>query len=521
MAQADHAADAVEELLKVEPEGYRVDRNVPMVFDLNNNGSIQKSVKLDFPSDAVEGSRKARIDVIGDIMGPVLANLENLVKMPFGCGEQNMLNFVPNIVVMKYLRATQKNSPALEAKLTKYIESGYQRELTYKRDDNSFSAFGQSDSHGSTWLTAFVVRSFKQAQPYVYIQKEILENAVAFLNAQQLENGAFSEKGEVHHKDMQGGAAEGGYPLTAYVTVALLENGIKNSKAIEYLERHIGEVKNDPYALAVAAYALHLADSQKKDEVFGMLTDLKVDEEGYTHWAVAPQSTRPTRDTTKYFYQARPVDVEMTAYALLTYMLRNENTKALPLVRWLTSQRNSQGGFSSTQDTVMALQAMGSFAEKAYSNNFALTLSASNGNDVHNISIAPENSMVLRSFELDNLEEPIEFDASGNGMAFVQVQYSYNRQVLKEDVPFYCSKEIKEVRGGNRMQMDLCCNYTRVNQRSNMAVAEVDTLSGYRFDNEETAKLTGVKDLQRVELEKDDTRMNIYFNPVSIIVIIV
>lgn len=40
------------------------------------------------------------------------------------------------------------------------------------------------------------------------------------------ENGAFAERGEVHHKAMQGGAAEGGVPLTAYVYAALLENGV-------------------------------------------------------------------------------------------------------------------------------------------------------------------------------------------------------------------------------------------------------------------------------------------------------
>ena len=49
-----------------------------------------------------------------------------------------------------------------------------------------------------------------------------------------------------------------------------------------------------------------------------------------------------------------------------------------------------------------------------------------------------------------------------------------------------------------------------------MAVAEVDAISGYRFDNEEMTKLTSIKDLQRVELDRDDTHLNIYFNPVSI-----
>lgn len=31
------------------------------------------------------------------------------------------------------------------------MESGYQQELTYKRKDGSFSAFGSVDPNGSTW----------------------------------------------------------------------------------------------------------------------------------------------------------------------------------------------------------------------------------------------------------------------------------------------------------------------------------------------------------------------------------
>lgn len=65
-------------------------------------------------------------------MGPVLSSVDSLVRMPYGCGEQNMLNFVPNIVVMKYLRATNRNEKELERKALKYMEAGYQRELTYK-----------------------------------------------------------------------------------------------------------------------------------------------------------------------------------------------------------------------------------------------------------------------------------------------------------------------------------------------------------------------------------------------------
>lgn len=65
-------------------------------------------------------------------MGPVLSNVENLVRMPFGCGEQNMVTFVPNIVVLRYLKATYRNNAVLEAKAVKHMELGYQRQLTYK-----------------------------------------------------------------------------------------------------------------------------------------------------------------------------------------------------------------------------------------------------------------------------------------------------------------------------------------------------------------------------------------------------
>uniref|UniRef100_A0AC34RA62 CD109 antigen n=1 Tax=Panagrolaimus sp. JU765 TaxID=591449 RepID=A0AC34RA62_9BILA len=277
VAQAAQAGDAVEIPLKVEPEGYRVDRNVPIVFDLSQgNRNMSKVVKLEFPSDAISDSKIARIDVIGDIMGPVLANLENLVRMPYGCGEQNMLNFVPNIVVLDYLKTTRRSTPTLEQKAIKYMTSGYQRELTYRRDDHSFSAFGQSDSHGSTWLTAFVVKSFKQAKKFIFVDSQILENGIAFLNSQQQSDGSFAEKGEVHHKDMQGGAKNGGFGLTAYVTIALLENGIKNDAAIKYLETNLAKNEDDPYAISVASYALKLANSTKSKQAMKLLESHKL-----------------------------------------------------------------------------------------------------------------------------------------------------------------------------------------------------------------------------------------------------
>jgi CD109 antigen len=120
--------------------------------------------------------------------------------MPYGCGEQNMLNFVPNIVVLDYLKNVNQLTSDIEAKAKKFMESGYQRELTYQHKDGSFSAFGESDRSGSTWLTAFVVKSFHQAQRHIDIEASIIDKALGWLRDHQAANGSFPEVGQVSHK---------------------------------------------------------------------------------------------------------------------------------------------------------------------------------------------------------------------------------------------------------------------------------------------------------------------------------
>ena len=53
-----------------------------------------------------------------------------------------------------------------------------------------------------------------------------------------------------------------------------------------------------------------------------------------------------------YYYRAPSAEVEITAYILLSLISgdqENAAEHAKPIVMWLTKQRNSRGGFSSTQ----------------------------------------------------------------------------------------------------------------------------------------------------------------------------
>jgi hypothetical protein len=44
--------------------------------------------------------------------------------MPMGCGEQNMILFVPNLHVINYLNATQQENLVLKAEAIKNMEKG-------------------------------------------------------------------------------------------------------------------------------------------------------------------------------------------------------------------------------------------------------------------------------------------------------------------------------------------------------------------------------------------------------------
>ncbi|KAJ9579455.1 hypothetical protein L9F63_024437, partial [Diploptera punctata] len=151
-ATSSLAGDSVQKTLLVKPEGDVQFSNKAVFVDLRNKKNFNTTIDLDMPNNIVQGSDKVEVSAVGDILGPSIPNLDRLIRMPFGCGEQNMLNFVPNIVVVEYLKNTNQLTPAIEVKALQYMETGYQQELTYRHSDGSFSAFGSSDPNGSTCI---------------------------------------------------------------------------------------------------------------------------------------------------------------------------------------------------------------------------------------------------------------------------------------------------------------------------------------------------------------------------------
>nr|XP_034324217.1 CD109 antigen isoform X1 [Crassostrea gigas]XP_034324218.1 CD109 antigen isoform X1 [Crassostrea gigas] len=516
-AQSTLAADGVRRQLLVEPEGVPKEYNVPILIDLKDSNTFTKDVPITLPASVVAGSQHVKITAIGDLMGPTVNNLDKLLSMPNGCGEQTMLGFAPDVFVTNYLSATQQLSSEIKEKAIGFMEKGYQRELTFQHRDGSFSAFGDSDKSGSMWLTAFVVKSFHQAKSHIFIDEETLQRAIDWMISRQNANGSFPEPGRVIHKDMQGGSGSGP-GLTAFVLISLLENNdlkggvaqriqIASHKAVSYLEREVAMFA-DNYALAIVSYCLALAKSRFAGPAFARLSNDVIVKDGMKHWHKAQTQTDSDHYWSPPHRQSNPIDIEMTSYALLVYAYNNQFTDGLSVMKWITSQRNPQGGFGSTQDTVVALQALSEFTKMVYSNNFDIQMTATAGSFSHQFSINAKNALLLQSVELPTIPSQVTISATGHGMGLIQVSVFFNvEQEIQEPSFEMTVTMMKDTL--DAIQIETCAHWLKVGA-SGMTVQEIGVPTGFEADLESITQLPTLK-----KIETENKKIIIYLDEIS------
>ncbi|XP_077993522.1 C3 and PZP-like alpha-2-macroglobulin domain-containing protein 8 [Glandiceps talaboti] len=524
----------------------------------NLDSTFSEVFNLGIPLNVVPGSERADASIIGDVMGPTLNNLHNLLRLPFGCGEQNMIHFAPNVYVLRYLKRTLQLTPETETEALQYLIEGYQRQLTYKRYDGSYSAFGERDSAGSMWLTAFVLKSFAQSRSFIYIDPKELEESVTWIIKHQKKDGCFPAVGRVLNKDIQGGL-KGRISLTAYVLMSLLEVGMTGERetnaielAQEFLENKVatGQV-TDPYTAALTAYALTTLKSSQAGAAIRKLNSFAIKRDGFTYWRFSghPLESAPLFEFNDGLKQSmNSAEVEMTAYGLLTYTVMGDVASALPVVKWLSKQRNSLGGFSSTQDTCVALQGLSEYAILAYIGGVNVSINVASTNlDYNNVFILnKENSEVLQTDRIPSIPTGVFVRAKGDGCALLQIDVSYNipdpttmpafqldvkiQERRKEPKKPTLNKklslrrrraaveeeftETNELTGENyKVTIEACTRWLHYGS-SNMAVVEVALLTGFRPDIESLEKLVLSKNSGIKRYEVDGRKVFFYFDEI-------
>ncbi|XP_026844063.1 CD109 antigen isoform X1 [Drosophila persimilis] len=515
------AGDTIHQKLKVEPEGVTQFVNRAVFINLKEQPEMSETLEVQIPTEAVPDSEFIEFSVMGDLLGPTLQNLDNLVRMPYGCGEQNMVNFVPNILVQKYLEVTNRKMPSIEAKARKFLEIGYQRELTYKHDDGSYSAFGKSDPSGSTWLTAYVMRSFHQAGKYTDVDPKVVTAGLDFLLSKQKENGEFPEVGKLFDNANQNELA-----LTSFVLLAFFENHelipkyqSAIDKSVQYVAEEVDKTE-DQYALAIAAVALQLAKHPQAEKVLAKLESEAKQENDRKWWSKATE-TSGEQSSRLTIWRPRSNDVEITSYVLLALLEKNPAETALPIVKWLIGQRNSNGGFASTQDTVIGLQALTKFASKTGSGTGTMDVEfvPSNGTK-STIKVEPENALVLQTHVLPKTTRKVDFTAKGTGSAMVQLSYRYNLAEKDKKPSFKVTPTVKDTTSSQLLVVDICAEYIPLedgdkDKDSNMAVMEIVLPSGFVGDADSLSKIQAVDRVKRVETKNSDSTVIVYFDSLT------
>ena len=326
----------------------------------------------------------------------------------------------------KYLEGTEQNKPEIMAAAKKFMKSGYERqESRYRHKDGSYSIWGprDEDAKGSVWLTAFVVKAFSQAAKYIDIDVRNLRKSQEWLNRRQdAVTGCFKTEGFVVHSEL---AKSSDVALTASVLISILEFKGSDSEKLFIFDETIdlgfaclvNAMKNDTsiYAKTLAAYAytLHEDYAKQASEVFEQIMEDAHDEEpGKLFWTTNPEKSIISSQ-----------DVEITAYNVLTMIKHEKLAEALDAIKWLASQRNAYGGFKSTQDTMIALQAMAEYSlsfEKAEND---LNVEVVAGDDKFPYEVNEENELLLQSEKLMlNPEKLPKVSATVKGKGCFMVQ---------------------------------------------------------------------------------------------------
>ena len=116
--------------------------------------------------------------------------------------------------------------------------------------------------------------------------------------------------------------------------------------------------------------------------------------------------------------------MEASGYATLALLQRGDVLNASRATRWLVGQRNPYGGFGSTQDSVVGLQAM---IESAQSASFDVdsVVELTTGEWSHLVTVNESNADVVQNVEIPE-GEVLRLESSGSGEVVVQVVQRFN-----------------------------------------------------------------------------------------------
>ena len=328
-ALTDTESDAVELQLMVDPRGLHQVKNESWTFA---EETADKTFSLSLPADADPRARNLRIEIAPSVAGSLFGALDYLTTYPYGCTEQTMSSFLPNVIVSQALKDVKTTSIRNNNDLAKKVKKGMDRLYAFQHDDGGWGWW--KDDQSDPFMTAYVVSGLTWAKQGDY---DVSDDRIG--------------KGREKLKQMlDAGKTEAGTVIDletrAFMVYALEESGGSEGRHVEMVFSERGNLQ--PYGRALLALTLkQRKDEKRAREVAAEIERTATSDSFYTTWE---SRRKPMLDF------AEQNDTEATALSLKALARIKPDSPLLPRVaRWLVSNRRNSHYWSSTKDTAFAI----------------------------------------------------------------------------------------------------------------------------------------------------------------------
>lgn len=415
-ALGEKMSDAIQREIRVYPDG--------KPFEKTTSNWLKEATThvVEIPPPAIPGASRVEVKIYPGIVSQVVNGLDGLLRMPFGCFEQTTSVTFPNVLVLNYLKQTKQASPEIQMKAEHYIALGYQRLLTFEVSGGGFSLYGRPPA--SVMLTAKGLLEFSDMAKVYPVDPALINRTRQWLLAQQRPDGTWSAATTI---DRMASGEVDPLPLTAYVTWAILESGLRDdariTRAIAYIKENAARA-SDGYTLAMVANALVAFDpndSVGRDALARLDAIRVVDGDGVYY------PTYVGSFTGAYGVYGNIETTGLAAYAFLRAKQYPESAQRA--LAYLVQKKDARGTWGSTQATILALRALiESVIQAGEVASDATVRIAFNGSQAKPIVISKENLGVVHIVTFDDVNpgvNRISFQVEGKGALAYQVSAHY------------------------------------------------------------------------------------------------
>jgi uncharacterized membrane protein len=413
---------SAEKAVKVFPTGKRMET-------VAANELIQTGItnlKAIFPNNTISGTERVFVKIFPSMLSEIAEGTEDILQFPSGGGERTSFGLFSSVMALQYLEKAGKDAPEIRKKAEHFIEMEKQRLLTYETEDKGFSFY--MNSPAETVLTAYRLMEFSEMAKVTFVDYKIMTRAKSFLyGKQQNADGSFKFIGN-HDGGYFGGRDE--LTKNSYVIWILSEVDPNMGRgyirrSLQYLESYFQEIKQSPYALALAANVFLNTASSKSDKAVEALKNLvEFDEEG--------RGFIRTKHENHYGSYGNSGNIEITALAALALHRSGGSHEIVQaLQKYLISQKDSHGSWRTAQATALVLKALTEIHGSQARNVAHGEITVSVNGKQKQIEITEENSVVAQTLvfsESIDRVNTVEIKSKGNINASIQVIKDFYQQ---------------------------------------------------------------------------------------------